>query len=229
MRVNALVLSLACCFSIPCFSHGVVPVTKQPNSILPLFNQRHSGRAYDPSRSVSLNQLHLLAEAARSAPSSYNEQPWSFIICDRTTDPQAYDKAFSCLIEFNQNWAKNAPVLIIISANMQSEKTNKFNRWGAYDTGAAAISMALEAAAMGLMAHQMGGFDEIKIQKEFGIPAEYSPMAVMAVGYESADEAIHVQTKDRRSLNENFFMGSWGKGLEVKESKLINNSYKYSR
>lgn len=214
MKYYFLLLGLACCFSIVCYGHeGVIPGHASP-SILPLFTQRHSGRDYDATRSISSDQIRLLAEAARSAPSSYNEQPWSFIICNRATDPKAYFKALECLVEFNQNWAKNAPVLIIICANRQSTKTKQTNSWGIYDTGAAAICMALEAAAMGLMAHQMGGFDEVKIQREFNIPPEYRPMAVMAIGYESAQAAISVPPKDRRPLQENFFVGTWGKGLE---------------
>jgi nitroreductase len=219
MKPYSLLLGLACHFSTLCYGHDVLIPVHAPTSILPLFMQRHSGRDYDASRSLSSEQIRLLAEAARSAPSSYNEQPWSFIICNRATDPKAYVKALGCLVEFNQNWAKNAPVLIIICANMQSTKTKQPNRWGAYDTGAAAVCMALEAAAMGLMAHQMGGFDEVKIQQEFNIPPEYSPMAVMAVGYESAQAAVHVPSKDRRPLQENFFLGTWGRGLEDKKGK----------
>jgi nitroreductase len=216
MIIYVVLLCFTCCLSIPCLSQEQLLFEKAPSKIVPLLNQRHSGRAYDSSRLVTLEQIGLLAEAARSAPSSYNEQPWNFIICDRTTNPKAYAKAFSCLVEFNQNWAKNAPVLIVISANMQSEETKTVNRWGAYDTGAAAVCMALEATALGLMAHQMGGFDEVKIRKEFHIPEEYVPMAVMAVGYESAEEAAHVLAKNRQPLHENFFMGSWGTGLQIK-------------
>ena len=218
MKGYSLLLSLACCFSIPCFSHETTAsAAKQESSILPVFIQRHSGRAYDVSRPVSREQIRLLAQAANTAPSSYNEQPWNFIICDRATDPKAYAKALSCLVEFNQNWAKNAPVLIVISANVISNKTHKINRWAPYDTGAAAICMALQAPALGLMAHQMGGFDEVKIQNEFGIPLEYTPMAVMAVGYESPEEVVHIPSKKERApLQHHFFMGSWGTGLEDK-------------
>ena len=85
---------------------------------------------------------------------------------------------------------------------------------GALQYGAAAVSMALQATSMGLMAHQMGGFDEDVIRKEFNIPLQYIPMSIMAIGYESAAEAAKVPEKVRQPLNTNFFIGSWGKGLE---------------
>lgn len=216
MKNCFLVLTFIFCFSVPVFAYEAAAPTKQINSIAPLLSHRHSGRSYDSSRAVSSEQIQLLAEAARSAPSSYNEQPWNFIICDRKSNEQAYAKVFNSLIEFNQNWAKNAPVLIVVCANTQSSKTMGPNRWAMYDTGAAAICMALEASDLGLMAHQMGGFDEGKIRREFNIPQDYMPMSVMAVGYESVEEASLIQVKERRPLNENFFLGSWGKGLEVK-------------
>ncbi len=215
MKKYSLILSLACCFSIPCLGHEL----GLTQSAISPFLERHSGRSYDSSHAVSREQIQFLIEAARSAPSSNNEQPWSFIICDRTTNPQAYEKVFDCLIEFNQNWAKNAPLLIVISANTQSEKTQTTNRWGTFDTGAAATCMALAASSIGLMAHQMGGFDEFKIQSALNIPSKYIPMSIMAIGYETLEEAQNIPAKTRRPLNENFFLGAWGVGFESQNSK----------
>lgn len=214
MKVCLLILTLLCCISFPCLSQEVLTAPKSTTSILPIFSQRHSGRSYDSSRSITQEQILLLAKAARSAPSSYNEQPWVFIFCDRTTDPDAYAKAMKGLVEFNQGWAKNAPLLVVISADTKSRHTNQDNKWSLYDTGAAAVCMALQATAMGLMAHQMGGFDADVIRKEFNIPAQYVPMSIMAIGYESSIEAAKIPSKERLPLKENFFMGSLSKSLE---------------
>lgn len=212
MKGYFLILLFVCFFAI--YSYSQESFSQNGKSILPLLSMRHSGRLYDASRPVTQEQIRKLVQAARLAPSSYNEQPWNFIICDRTTQPDAYAKALSCLVEFNQNWAVNAPVLIVIAANTQSNHMKTFNRWGTYDTGAAAISVALEATAMGLMAHQMGGFNEIKIKELFNIPEEFSPMAVMAVGYEASEQNGDLPLKQRHPINENFFVGTWGIGLE---------------
>lgn len=172
-----------------------------------IFIERHSGRAYDSSRPVTQEQILMLIEAARAAPSCYNDQPWFFIICNSSTHPDAYQRAFECLVEGNQAWAKEAPLLVIVLAGSKFHKNGKPNRWGAYDAGAAALSMAMEATFIGLMVHQMGGFDENKVKRDFSIPEDVTPMAVMAIGYEKQNEDI--PPKERLPLRDNFFMGSW--------------------
>lgn len=171
--------------------------------------KRHSGRFYDSSRSVSQSQINSLMEAARRAPSCYNDQPWNFIFCDRTADPESYQKALQCLVEFNQNWAKNAPLLIIAVAGKKFHHNQTPNRWAEYDTGAAALSICIEASANGLMAHQMGGFDQEKIAKEFQIPQEFTTLAVIAVGYEEKGKENASARSERISFKENFFKGKW--------------------
>lgn len=184
--------------------------TKQPNdAFADLIAKRHSGYAYDPLRTVTKEQLNMLVKAAQSAPSSYNDQPWVFIVCDRTTNPQSYKKVFDALVEFNQKWAQNAPVLMVAVASENSHN-GEFNRWAQYDTGAAAAFMVLQATQLGLMTHQMGGFDENKLRTAFNIPNDYVPMAVMAVGYEDQSKATKQAKKERKELKDNFFMGGFG-------------------
>lgn len=180
-----------------------------PDSMSQLLSKRYSGYEFDTSRSVSHEQLQKIVEAGRLAPSSYNEQPWSFIICDRNTNQKAYDKALSTLVELNQGWAKNAPVLVISVATNKSTQNGETNRWAPYDTGAAAFGMMLQATSLGLMAHQMGGFDEVKVRKEFSIPNDFTPMSVMAIGYPAANETQ--KDRKRKAISENFFSGTWGK------------------
>lgn len=172
-----------------------------------ILNKRYSSYAYDSSKLVNSAQLQAILEAGRLTPSSYNEQPWYFIVCDRTTDSVAYEKAFHTLAEPNQKWAKNAPILIIAIAASKSTHNNKPNRWAQYDTGAAAFSMVLEATTLGLVAHQMGGFDEAKILQSFSVPTDMTPMAVIAIGY--AVENENQSVKKRKPIEENFFKGSW--------------------
>lgn len=197
---------------LACFV-GVITAASAPtnDTLTPLLNKRYSGYEYDASRPVSKEIVKSILEAGRLAPSSYNEQPWVFIICDRAKDPEAYQKALNGLVEFNQGWAKKAPILVLCIASTKSAHNNKVNRWAQYDTGAAAFSMMLEATSLGLMAHQMGGFDEEKLRKSFSIPDDYVPMGVMALGYQGKEDA---KPKKRKDLKENFFEGAWGKGFE---------------
>jgi nitroreductase len=180
----------------------------KPDIMTEIFLKRHSGYSYDAQRLVTRDQLQTIIETGRLAPSSYNDQPWYFIICDRTTNPTAYKKVFDALIEFNQQWVKNVPVLIVVVAAWKSHNS-EWNRHAQYDTGAAAFGMMLQATSLGLMAHQMGGFDEVKIKESFNLPDDYVPMSVMAIGYEAENKAVK---KERKPVEHNFFDGAWGTG-----------------
>jgi nitroreductase len=189
-------------------------ISAAESSVAEIFNKRFSGRAYDANKLVSKEQLVRLAQAARTAPSSYNEQPWRFIFLDRASQGQAYEKAYNCLVEFNQNWVKGAPVLVVIAACHTSAGRDKKNLWAEYDTGAAAFGLMLQATQEGLMTHQMGGFDREKLRKEFAIPEECIPMAVMTIGYAAATEK-QPEKKERLALQNNFFSGSWNQPLKI--------------
>ena len=183
-----------------------------------LFARRWSTRAFDLKRPVSREQMITLLEAARWAPSCNGDEPWRYLIWDRGRDPEGFQKAFDCLTESNRKWVKNVPLLMLSCAGSNFAATGKPNRWTQHDTGAASVSMALQAAAMGLMVHQMGGFDADKARSAFGIPADYTPMAMIAVGYQAEPDVLDEETKKkeltpraRKPLGERFYEGGWGK------------------
>ena len=185
-----------------------------------LLVRRWSTRAFDPNRPVSREQLAVLLEAGRWAPSCNGDEPWRYLIWDRGRDPEGWQKAFDCLSENNKKWVKNVPLLMLSNAGSIFGATGKPNRWGQHDTGAASCCMALEAVDLGLMVHQMGGFDADKARAAFAIPAEYTPMAMIAVGYQTEPEILDEETKKkelapraRKPLVERFFEGGWGKGI----------------
>lgn len=131
--------------------------------------------------------------------------------------------AFSCLSEGNQRWAKDAPVLILVIADSILSHTGKTNRWGQYDSGAAAMNICIQATDLGLMVHQMGGFDSDQAGKKFSIPDQFTPMAMMAVGYQLSLDQIEGEVRDRetagrvrRPLGNNFFDGKWDKPITGK-------------
>ena len=186
-----------------------------------LIANRWSSRAFDPSRIIKRDDLMTLLESARWAPSCFNEQPWRFVICHKSTDQDSWSKLLHVLTQKNQLWAKNAPLLLLTCADSQFSSTGKPNRWGQYDTGAAAVSFALQATAMGMVTHQMGGFDVDAARRAFNIPQQFQPMAVMAVGYpgdiNELDEMFRqVETgpRQRADLNSRFFLNEWNKPVK---------------
>lgn len=183
-----------------------------------LLARRWSTRAFDASKSVSRDQLISLLEAGRWAPSCNGDEPWRYLIWDRGRDAEGFQKAFDCLSENNRKWVKNVPLLMLSCAGSNFAATGKPNRWTQHDTGAASTSMALQAVALGLGYHQMGGFDAEKARAAFGIPAEYTPMAMIAVGYQASADVLDEETKakelkarGRKPLGERFFEGGWDK------------------
>ncbi len=181
---------------------------------------RWSPRSFDINKQVSHDQVMSLCEAARWSPSCVNDQPWRFIICDKYNDAAAYSDLLSCLDERNQLWAQTAPILISVIASDTFSRGGQENRWGQYDTGAAAMSICLEAKHQGLMAHQMGGFDANKIIEKLAVPQGFTPMSVIAVGYHAdisvIDESFHKQEmsqRTRKDFNDTFFSSRFGKGI----------------
>jgi nitroreductase len=161
-----------------------------------------------------------MLEAARWASSCFNDQPWRLVVCDKNTDAPSWENAFALLAEKNKLWAKNAPVLLLSVAMENFNHNGSPNRWAAYDTGAACANLSLQATALGLVVHQMGGFDAQKAREVFNLPTECTPMAMMAVGYQAnADildedfKAAELAARSRAALQERFFAGQWGNSI----------------
>ena len=181
---------------------------------------RWSGRAYDAGKPVTQTQIISLLEAARWAPSCYGDQPWRFIVWNKNDDSEAWQQALDCLVPGNQAWAKDAPVLVLVTADSLFGHNQQPNRWAQYDTGAAAENLCLQAEALGLMAHQMGGFNPDLARETFNIPNQFTLMAFITVGYPAdiatvTGEALTRETaaRTRKPLAELFFSGSWGKPI----------------
>jgi nitroreductase len=182
-------------------------------TIHPLLAQRFSPRGFAESP-VDMELLHALLEAARWAPSSYNEQPWRFIVA-RKEDGPLYDTMLATLNDRNRDWARNAPVLVLAAASMQLQRNNIPNRFSWYDTGQAMATLTLQATAMDLYVHQMGGFDPAAARDALDIPEGYEPVVMAAIGYlpvELTDEEIELKraARSRRQLKETAYHGMWG-------------------
>jgi nitroreductase len=153
-----------------------------------------------------------LFEAARWAPSSFNNQPWRFIYAKRNT--KYWDKLFVLLAEPNKVWAKDAALLVVVLSNKNFEYNGKFSITHQYDAGAAWENLALEATTRGLVAHGMQGFDYEKTRENLEIPEDFDVMAMMAIGKRGLKENLppNLQEKenptDRKPLNEIVMEGS---------------------
>ncbi|HEV8132361.1 MAG TPA: nitroreductase family protein [Acidobacteriota bacterium] len=180
-----------------------------------LLKVRWSPRAFS-DRTVEPDKLCTLLEAVRWAPSSFNEQPWSFIIATKEDKPE-FDRLLSCLVEGNIAWAQHAPVLMLSVAKLFFEKNGKENRHAFHDVGLAVENLVIQATALGLTVHQMAGFHVEKARELFGIPERYEPVAAMAIGYPGDPESLPPQLREResgprtrKSLQEFAFTGRWG-------------------
>jgi nitroreductase len=180
-----------------------------------LIRDRWSPRAFS-DKPVDPAVLASLFEAARWAPSSFNEQPWAYLVATKD-DPENYAKTLSVLVEFNAGWAKSAPVLVLAVAELVFHANGKPNRNAFYDTGAAMALLSVEATARGLAVHQMAGFESAKAKDVFEIPVDWEPIAALAIGYPGASDSLpqglrdrEVAPRTRKPLSEFVMSGRWG-------------------
>jgi nitroreductase len=177
-----------------------------------LLARRWSPRAFSP-RPVEPEKLAQLFEAARWAPSSYNAQPWAFIVATRE-DAEGYTRLLSTLVEPNRQWAQQAPVLILAVAKLDFDHTPRPNRHALYDLGQSVANLTVQATALDLQIHQMGGFDPGAARELFAVPKGYEPVAVLALGYQDEPPA-DPRARTRKPLTDFVFSGSWGRPAAV--------------
>ncbi len=144
---------------------------------------------------ISDEELMSLFEAARWAPSSYNNQPWRFIYAKRNTEH--WDRLFNLMVEFNQKWVKNAAVLVVVISRKNFEHNEKPAITHQLDTGAAWENLALEATSRGLVTHGMQGFDYEKAKKELEILDGYDVLAMIAIGKKAPKENLPPELQER--------------------------------
>jgi len=158
--------------------------------IHPLLIARHSPYAFDPSRPVDAATVHALFEAARWTMSSYNAQPWRYIVGIRDDGTDRWEAVHACLVEGNQPWARNAPVLALGLVKTTFDHNGKPNAAAEHDLGAASAFLTLEAVSRGLCVHQMIGIDAGKVIATFAPGPDIKPLTGLAIGYRG--EAGHV-------------------------------------
>lgn len=174
------------------------------------------------NKPVPAEEIQALLEAARWAASSYNEQPWRFVIATRD-DEAAFQEALGCLVEANQAWARHVPVLMISFVKTTFTLNGKPNRVAEHDLGLAAATLTFEATRRGLYVHQMAGIDQEKAEKEYGAPDDFKAVTAIAIGYKVDDTSQLPENarksdeapRERRPLPETVFGTSWGEPADV--------------
>lgn len=182
-----------------------------------LIRERWSPLAFSP-RQIPPEILGSLFEAARWAPSSFNDQPWSF--CIATQDqPAEFAQLAECLVEGNRAWARHAYLLAISCARLDFSTRGKPNRHAYHDVGAATMNLLLQATAHGLITHPMAGFDLDRARTVLQIPATHDPVTALAIGY-PADDLSQLDegqqqrergARARKPLSDVVFSGAWGR------------------
>lgn len=185
-----------------------------------LLAERWSPRAF-LDRPVEEHKLLSLLEAARWAPSSYNEQPWRFLIA-RKSDTAEFEKMLDCLVEGNQAWAKGAPLLMLTLTSTKFSRNGRDNKACVHDIGLAIGNLTTQATAMGLVVHQMIGILPDKIREVYNIPPDFDPVTGAAIGYLGDPETLpenfrDAETKERtrKALREFVFQGKFGESASV--------------
>lgn len=200
-------------------------IEKPANTSVPIHDllaQRWSPRAIDQQQPVSREMQLALLEAARWAPSCFGDQPWRYLVWDRFHDRAHWQRAFDCLGDGNKMWVRDAPVLMASFADSTFRKNGKPNRWGAHDVGAASENLALQGASLGLVVHQMGGFDREKLRATFDVPEQFSAMAMIAIGHPGNPDELpeekkisELKPRQRVPLADIAFEGQWNAGFDI--------------
>lgn len=181
---------------------------------------RWSPRAFS-SRLVEREKLLSVLEAARWAASSFNEQPWRFIVAARS-DPAAFEKVLACLKESNRSWAADAPVIMLVLAKKTFSNTGGVNKHRLYDAGQAVAQLSLQAVASELYVHQMAGILPDKARQVFAVPDDFEIVVGLALGYLGDDSQLpeDLRAKERRerkrkALSDLVFSGEFGQSAEL--------------
>lgn len=181
-----------------------------------LIAERWSPYSFD-TRPVPVDEIRSLFEAARWSASSYNEQPWRFLVAQRENEAE-FERMLSCLVEPNQAWAKNAGALALSVVGTQFSRNGKPNRCAAHDVGMASANLVFEATARGLHVHQMAGIVPERAQELYAVPAGFEVLTGIAIGYaaeQSLDDFAGRESgpRSRKTQAEFLFSGSWEKAF----------------
>lgn len=160
----------------------------------PLIGERYSPRAFT-DRDISADELQLLLEAARLAPSSLNEQPWRFLVVRQGQEGHA--EMLAAMNTSNRIWADKAPVLMLTLTRPRLVRNELENPHAWHDLGLAVMQLTIQATAIGIGVHQLGGFDPEKARTSFNIPAEFDLVSMIVLGFPGDPDQLPEKLRER--------------------------------
>ena len=188
---------------------------KKATTNLPVIDpilERWSPLAFDP-KPVEEEKILTMFEAARWAPSAYNEQPWRYVYAQKGDEGR--EKLEALLVEGNV-WAKDAGILMLSFAHKTFDRNGNPNRHYLHDLGAASAYMMAQLPSLGLIGHQMSGYDADNANEVLGVPADYEPGSMIAVGYYAGQDGLDDGMKQRedaprvrKDIHDIAFKGAW--------------------
>lgn len=187
----------------------IIKQTENKYPVLDLIKNRWSPVGFS-EKNVEPEKIQSMFEAARWAPSCYNEQPWSFIFATKNSIVN-YGKILDCLAEGNQSWASKTPMLVLGLTKKTFDQNGYVNDHAKYDLGQAVAHLSIQASSDGLYLHQMAGFDPVKAREIFDIPDNYDAVVAIAIGY----------LAEEKDIPENFLARDKGKRIRKDTSEFI--------
>jgi nitroreductase len=173
-------------------------------------------------KDVEKEKIDALVEAARWAPSCFNNQSWNYVFVPKDGPTR---KAFEEALSLGNGWARKAPYLVAVGANPEEDCKNNGLPYYAYNAGLSVMCLTIEAEHQGLRVHQMAGWKEPKVKKALGFPESHLVVVVFALGYEGdvkrVWDKLEQEIKDRlaesrmrKLASENFFLNRFGTAYE---------------
>jgi nitroreductase len=192
----------------------MIKTAKADHPILEVITERWSPYGFE-NKPVGADDLKSVFEAARWAASSYNEQPWRYIVAT-SDEPEQFEQMLSCLSEANQAWAASASVLALGVASLSFARNGKPNTAAIHDLGQASAHIALEATSRGLSVHQMKGILPDRARELYGVPEGFEIATGLAIGYAADPDKVNdkfrksdTTPRSRRPLPDFVFSGRW--------------------
>jgi len=186
--------------------------TQQP--VMELIAKRWSPKAFRLEIPKEAELISMF-EAARWAPSCFNNQPWRYLVTTRE-DPEAFSRALACLTEKNASWVQNTPLLAFQIMRETFEYNGKPNPWSGFDCGLAMAQLILQAESMGWSVHVMAGFSRDRVREAFGVPEGFKPLVAFVIGIEGDSDTLpedlkesEMEPRERKPLEEIVFSASW--------------------
>jgi nitroreductase len=190
-----------------------------------IISKRKSIRDFD-SRELDEEIITSLFEAARRAPSAFNEQPWRFILADRR-NKEEFNSMLYVLMEKNREWAQNASLLVVVLSKRTLTRNDNLNKHYLYDTASAVANLTFQANSLDLYVHQMGGFDSRKVIDNYSVPDEYEPAVVLAIGRKASSDVEKTITDidvKRNPLHEILFENKFGNVHSILTNEIVTNN-----